>query len=34
MPRLRAISRTIVVRGDLIAERDPLRPSGRLLRQN
>jgi len=34
MPRLRAIPRTIVARGDLIAERDPLRPSGRLLRQN
>lgn len=34
MPRLRAIPRTIVARGDLIAERDPLRPSGRLLRQH
>jgi hypothetical protein len=34
MSRLRAIPRTIAARGDLIAERDPLRPSGRLLRQN
>jgi hypothetical protein len=31
--RLRAVQRTVVRRGDLIAERDPLRPSGRLLRQ-
>jgi hypothetical protein len=33
MPRLRAVQRTIARRGELIAERDPLRPSGRLLRQ-
>jgi len=31
--RLRAVQRTIARRGELIAERDPLRPSGRLLRQ-
>lgn len=34
MPRLRAIPRTIARRGGLVAERDPLRPSGRLLRQD
>jgi hypothetical protein len=34
MARLRAVPRTIACRGDLIAERDPLRPSGRLLRQH
>jgi spermidine synthase len=31
--RLRAAPTTIATRGELIAERDPLRPSGRLLRQ-
>jgi hypothetical protein len=31
--RLRVVQRTIARRGELIAERDPLRPSGRLLRQ-
>ena len=33
MARLRAVSQTLARRGDLIAERDPRRPSGRLLRQ-
>jgi spermidine synthase len=33
VPRLRAQPTTIATRGELIAERDPLRPSGRLLRQ-
>jgi hypothetical protein len=33
MPRLRAVPTTVAMRGDLVAERDPLRPSGRLLRQ-
>ena len=33
MPRARIAPRTIARSGDLIAERDPLRPSGRLLRQ-
>ncbi|MBV9363533.1 MAG: fused MFS/spermidine synthase [Solirubrobacterales bacterium] len=33
MPRRRALRTTIARRGELIAERDPLRPSGRLLRQ-
>src|SRR6478672_11461679 len=33
MSRSRAVPRTIVRRGDLVVERDPLRPSGRLLRQ-
>ena len=31
--RLRAVPKTIASRGDLVAERDPRRPSGRLLRQ-
>jgi hypothetical protein len=31
--RARAAPTTLALRGDLIAERDPLRPSGRLLRQ-
>lgn len=34
MPRLRAVPLTIARRGTLVAERDPLRPSGRLLRQD
>src|ERR1700756_5964925 len=33
MPRLRAVPTIIEQRGDLIVERDPARPSGRLLRQ-
>jgi hypothetical protein len=33
MARLRAFQRTIAERGDLVVERDPSRPSGRLLRQ-
>jgi hypothetical protein len=33
VPRLRAVPRTIARRGGLVAEQDPLRPSGRLLRQ-
>jgi hypothetical protein len=33
VPRLRALPTTIAVQGELIAERDPRRPSGRLLRQ-
>lgn len=33
MTRLRVAPRTVARHGDLIAERDPLRPSGRLLRQ-
>jgi hypothetical protein len=33
MPRLRAVPTTLARHGDLVAERDPLRPSGRLLRQ-
>lgn len=33
MPRLRSLPTTIATEGELIAERDPLRPSGRLLRQ-
>ncbi|MBV9334535.1 MAG: fused MFS/spermidine synthase [Solirubrobacterales bacterium] len=33
MPRRRGVPTTIARRGELIAERDPLRPSGRLLRQ-
>jgi hypothetical protein len=32
--RLRAVSQIIARRGDLVVERDPLRPSGRLLRQD
>jgi spermidine synthase len=32
--RLRALPTTIATQGELIAERDPLRPSGRLLRQS
>lgn len=32
-PRLRTVHTTVARRGELIAERDPLRPSGRLLRQ-
>ncbi|HWE10394.1 MAG TPA: fused MFS/spermidine synthase [Solirubrobacteraceae bacterium] len=33
MPRLRSVPSIIEQRGDLIVERDPARPSGRLLRQ-
>ena len=33
VPRLRALPTTIAAQGELIAERDPRRPSGRLLRQ-
>src|SRR5947209_11732355 len=33
MAHARSAPTTIVRRGDLVAERDPLRPSGRLLRQ-
>jgi protein-L-isoaspartate O-methyltransferase len=33
MPRLRARPTTLARTGDLVAERDPLRPTGRLLRQ-
>ncbi len=33
VPRVRSLPITIAVHGELIAERDPLRPSGRLLRQ-
>ncbi len=33
MPRARVAPKTIVRSGELVAERDPLRPSGRLLRQ-
>lgn len=33
MARLRAVPETIARRGDLVVERDPLRASGRLLRQ-
>jgi hypothetical protein len=33
VPRTRARPRIVVRQGDLVAERDPLRPSGRLLRQ-
>ncbi|HEY5430589.1 MAG TPA: fused MFS/spermidine synthase [Solirubrobacteraceae bacterium] len=33
MPRLRTVQHTIARRGELVAERDPQRPSGRLLRQ-
>ncbi len=33
MPRLRAQQLTLARSGELVAERDPLRPSGRLLRQ-
>ena len=34
VPRARAGSQIIARRGDLVVERDPLRPSGRLLRQD
>jgi hypothetical protein len=34
VPRVRAVSQIIARRGDLVVERDPLRPSGRLLRQD
>ncbi len=33
VPRLRSVPTVIAQRGDLVAERDPLRPTGRLLRQ-
>jgi hypothetical protein len=33
MPRVRSAPTVIAQRGDLVVERDPLRPSGRLLRQ-
>ena len=34
MPRVRATRQVLARRGELIVERDPLRPSGRLLRQD
>jgi spermidine synthase len=33
MPRLRVVKTILAQHGDLVAERDPLRPSGRVLRQ-